>query len=484
MATGRKWSSDDSDNIREEADTDMEQTATVITVKEVKTVGINSLMTKETLQRARGTKEFQIRTTCRGKEIITGVKSVTQNGECSGYEFFKVVSDELSKLEFVGDGINRQSNWKRGEHIGSGAFGKVYEVKDSFLHRNLAVKQVIGCQQDSDKEKAALLKELQILKGLSHPRIVQFYGFCEADDVLSLFMERIKGGSLDKYLKYESKKPLGSSSIRYILKQMLEGVSYLHSKRILHRDIKSDNILMDEHLHIKLADFGVSKVFQEISKATTKQVGTTRWMAPEMFYQSNDYSYEVDIWAIGCTVTEMLTRKRPFYNLKEEHQVLFKLMSPDPSPAYDVPETCPPNLREFLNEVFQKDGSKRPSARDLLLGNPFVTEDDCDETLMKKEKLPAKRKSQKLMPEDEQAIKRHWVWLIEELDATHIISDLISVGVFDVEDKWQILRHASRKKRTEIMLQKLVSAGPGPAFKLFLDVLEKNHRHIADKLRE
>ncbi|CAL1529617.1 unnamed protein product, partial [Lymnaea stagnalis] len=152
---------------------------------------------------------------------------------------------------------------------------------------------------------------------------------------------------------------------------MLEGVSYLHSKRTFHGDIKSANILMDEHLQIKLVDFGLYKVFQQFWPADVP-LGTIRWMAPEMFYPSNDYSYEVDIWGIGCTVVEMVTRKHPFHNLKEYPHVFFKLMSPDPSPAYDLPAACPPNLRDFLNEVFQKDRSKRPSVRDVLLGNPFV----------------------------------------------------------------------------------------------------------------
>ncbi|CAL1532028.1 unnamed protein product [Lymnaea stagnalis] len=99
-------------------------------------------------------------------------------------------------------------------------------------------------------------------------------------------------------------------------------------------------------------------------------------------------------------------------------------------------------------------------------------------------KFTARGQSEKLRPEDEQTIRRHWQLLIEQLDATHVIMELISYGVFDVDDKREIMDHASRKKRTEIMLHKLLNAGPGPAFKRFIDVLDKDHGHIVDRLRE
>ncbi|CAL1542929.1 unnamed protein product [Lymnaea stagnalis] len=104
--------------------------------------------------------------------------------------------------------------------------------------------------------------------------------------------------------------------------------------------------------------------------------------------------------------------------------------------------------------------------------------------VQQEEKFTARGMSESLRPEDEQTIRRHWTLLISEVDATHIIVELISYGVFDVDDKREILGHNSRRKRTETMLQKLLNAGSGPAFARFIDVLELNHKHVVEELKK
>ncbi|CAL1542346.1 unnamed protein product [Lymnaea stagnalis] len=269
-------------------------------------------------------------------------------------------------MQFLGDGIHQPTNWKRRDRIGRGAHGVVFEaIKDD---APIAVKEVSMYEEANSEKSVALYNEINILKCLRHDRIVRYFGHCTSNKDLFLFMEYIPGGSLEVYFKTNS--PLQIQFIRDITKQTLQGVAYLHDNRMIHRDIKAANILMEERFQIKLADFGVSKMFQELSRTATF-IGTTRWMAPEMFTAST-YSYEVDIWAVGCTVIQMLTGSPPFPD-KEEQQVTFHLIKQDLSPLYSLKNINSKETMDFLRSILKNDPKERPKAKTLLENSPFVT---------------------------------------------------------------------------------------------------------------
>ncbi|XP_030066353.1 mitogen-activated protein kinase kinase kinase 2 [Microcaecilia unicolor] len=258
------------------------------------------------------------------------------------------------------------TNWRLGKPLGQGAFGRVYLCYDADTGRELAVKQV---QFDPDspetsKEVNALECEIQLLKNLLHERIVQYYG-CLKDSqerTLSIFMEYMPGGSIKDQLKAYG--ALTENVTRKYTRQILEGVHYLHSNMIVHRDIKGANILRDSAGNVKLGDFGASKRLQTICLSGTgmKSVtGTPYWMSPEVI-SGEGYGRKADIWSVACTVVEMLTQKPPWAEF-EAMAAIFKIATQPTSPQ--LPAHVSDHLRDFLKRIFVE-AKLRPSAEELL----------------------------------------------------------------------------------------------------------------------
>ncbi|XP_051997475.1 mitogen-activated protein kinase kinase kinase 2-like [Xyrauchen texanus] len=258
------------------------------------------------------------------------------------------------------------TNWRLGKHLGQGAFGRVFLCYDADTGRELAVKQV---QFDPDspetsKEVSALECEIQLLKNLFHERIVQYYG-CLRDTherTLSIFMEYMPGGSIKDQLK--SYGALTENVTRKYTRQILEGVCYLHSNMIVHRDIKGANILRDSAGNVKLGDFGASRRLQTICLSGTgiKSVtGTPYWMSPEVI-SGEGYGRKADIWSIGCTVVEMLTQRPPWAEY-EAMAAIFKIATQPTNPT--LPPHVSDHCRDFLKRIFVET-KQRPAAEDLL----------------------------------------------------------------------------------------------------------------------
>uniref|UniRef100_A0A3B3R7T7 Mitogen-activated protein kinase kinase kinase 2 n=1 Tax=Paramormyrops kingsleyae TaxID=1676925 RepID=A0A3B3R7T7_9TELE len=258
------------------------------------------------------------------------------------------------------------TNWRLGKLLGQGAFGRVYLCYDADTGRELAVKQV---QFDPDspetsKEVSALECEIQLLKNLFHERIVQYYG-CLRDTqekTLSIFMEYMPGGSIKDQLK--SYGALTENVTRKYTRQILEGVSYLHSNMIVHRDIKGANILRDSAGNVKLGDFGASRRLQTICLSGTgiKSVtGTPYWMSPEVI-SGEGYGRKADIWSVGCTVVEMLTQRPPWAEF-EAMAAIFKIATQPTNPV--LPAHVSDHCRDFLKRIFVET-KQRPAAEELL----------------------------------------------------------------------------------------------------------------------
>uniref|UniRef100_A0A3Q3ATF6 Mitogen-activated protein kinase kinase kinase 22 n=1 Tax=Kryptolebias marmoratus TaxID=37003 RepID=A0A3Q3ATF6_KRYMA len=262
-------------------------------------------------------------------------------------------------------------NWRQGKLLGRGAFGEVYLCYDADTGRELAAKQVPfdpDCQ-DTSKEVNALECEIQLLKNLRHDRIVQYYGCLRDLDQrkLTIFVEFMPGGSIKDQLKAYG--ALTEKVTRRYTRQILQGVSYLHSNMIVHRDIKGANILRDSSGNVKLGDFGASKRIQTICMSGTgiKSVtGTPYWMSPEVI-NGEGYGRKADVWSVACTVVEMLTQKPPWAEY-EAMAAIFKIATQPTKPM--LPEGVSDTCRDFLRKVFVEE-KWRPTA-DVLLSHPFV----------------------------------------------------------------------------------------------------------------
>jgi serine/threonine protein kinase len=219
---------------------------------------------------------------------------------------------------------------------------------------------------DYSQESVNSIKtEIELLKKLDHPNIVKYIDFVQTKTHINIILEYVEGGSLHSLFKQNGM--LGEYLVHVFVKQVLEGLDYLHSQGIVHRDIKGANLLYTKSGGIKLADFGYSISLSDIDK-TNSIVGTPYWMAPEIIEPKGNISTACDIWSLGITIIQLLTSKPPYYQL-EPYPAMFRIVTDDYPP---LPDNISENLKDFLIKCFNKDPNKRPKSRDLL-NHPWIT---------------------------------------------------------------------------------------------------------------
>ncbi|KAK4686856.1 mitogen-activated protein kinase kinase kinase, partial [Tremellales sp. Uapishka_1] len=276
------------------------------------------------------------------------------------------------------DGKPATLNWVKGELIGKGSYGRVYVALNVTTGDMMAVKQVEMPATDRDKHDRrqigmvdALKSEIALLKDLFHPNIVAYLGCETAEDYLSIFLEYVPGGTIASIYRTPGQGRFEEQLVKYFTRQILDGLAYLHAKNIWHRDLKGDNILVDQNGVCKISDFGISKqtadAYESFGQATNMK-GSVFWMAPEVVHAPNQkgYSGKVDIWSLGCVVLEMWTGKRPWGEM-EQVAAMFELFNKRARPP------LPPDIHlskvalDFLNDkCLAKNPRDRPMATDLL----------------------------------------------------------------------------------------------------------------------
>jgi mitogen-activated protein kinase kinase kinase len=274
------------------------------------------------------------------------------------------------------------NKWMKGALIGQGSFGSVYLALHAVTGELLAVKQVeapspgANSQMDARKKSMieALKREIGLLRDLRHLNIVQYLGCGSSNEYLNIFLEYVPGGSVQTMLN--SYGALPEPLVRSFVRQILEGLAYLHNRDIIHRDIKGANILVDNKGTIKISDFGISKKLEATNilggannnKNRPSLQGSVFWMAPEVVKQTS-YTRKADIWSLGCLVVEMMTGQHPFPDCSQL-QAIFKIGGGRATPT--IPDHASSEAVEFLNRTFEMDHNLRPSAEDLRL-SPFLT---------------------------------------------------------------------------------------------------------------
>ncbi|CAG8489663.1 3656_t:CDS:10 [Paraglomus occultum] len=271
-------------------------------------------------------------------------------------------------------------SWIKGELIGKGTFGKVYLALNVSTSEMIAVKQIELPKTKADRlseRQINLVKsfyaEIELLKVLDHEHIVQYLGYDECGDTVNIFLEYVNGGSIGTCLRIHGRfvEPVVKSFTR----QILLGLEYLHGKGILHRDIKADNILVDEEGCCKISDFGISKksdhafAYDNISNMSLQ--GTIFWMAPEVF--TNGYNAKVDIWGLGCVELEMFTGKRPWEKYTDV-AAMYQLGTEKKAPPIRDDIQMSAEARDMLNKCFTIEPELRPTAAELSK-HPFAKED-------------------------------------------------------------------------------------------------------------
>ena len=221
-------------------------------------------------------------------------------------------------------GRSRDTNrYEPVEMLGHGSYGKVYKARDIEDDSFIAMKKM-NIDLEIEGVPTTTLREVALLKELSHNYIVKLKDVVVTDRKLYLIFEYLER-DLRKVL---NESVLNAEQIRKIISQLLEAVSFCHSRRFMHRDLKPDNILVDSELNIKLADFGLARAYQIPGKPYTSDVQTLWYRAPEILLGCDQYSASLDIWSIGCIFAELIRSRPLFHGASEYNQIteIFRIL--------------------------------------------------------------------------------------------------------------------------------------------------------------
>ncbi|KAF2145457.1 uncharacterized protein K452DRAFT_221434 [Aplosporella prunicola CBS 121167] len=268
--------------------------------------------------------------------------------------------------------------WQQGQFIGGGTFGSVYAAINLDSNHLMAVKEIrLQDPQLIPTIVGQIRDEMGVLQMLDHPNIVSYYGIEPHRDKVYIFMEYCSGGSLAGLLEHGRIED--ETVIMVYALQMLEGLAYLHDSRVVHRDVKPENILLDHNGVIKFVDFGAAKIIARQGKtmaaehAATRQgkqnksmTGTPMYMSPEVIKGENKGRLgAVDIWSLGCVILEMATGRRPWASLDNEWAIMYNIAQGNP-PQMPTRDQLSEQGIDFLKSCFERDPGKRASAAELL----------------------------------------------------------------------------------------------------------------------
>ncbi|MCJ1478693.1 Protein kinase [Lambiella insularis] len=284
-------------------------------------------------------------------------------------------SEVMAKLKKIVTKFDPMASYVKQRKIGQGASGSVYIAKVLSDATSPVAKTVY--KKDGDQARVAIktmdlrnqprkeliVNEIIVMKESLHPNIVNYLDsfLIENDTELWVIMEYMNGGALTDVI--ENNQRISEDQIAAICRETCKGLAHLHGQDIIHRDIKSDNVLLDTHGRVKITDFGFcAKLTADKSKRAT-MVGTPYWMAPEVVRQK-EYGPKVDVWSLGIMTIELIESEPPYLN--EEPLKALYLIATNGTPALKDPDSITTALKQFLSTCLCVDVKSRSNAADLL----------------------------------------------------------------------------------------------------------------------
>lgn len=261
--------------------------------------------------------------------------------------------------------------WRGGLRIGAGSYGRVYKALNGATGEVFVVKQANASRGEDSSHDEALLRELDLVRGLRHPHIVSYLGHEYVDGRLCICLEFCSGGSLRSMV--DEFGAMQGELLQRATHGVLLGLNYLHTHNplVVHRDLKGANVLMDQHFWPKIADFGCSKKCSSLAGSMSfSVVGSFPWMAPEMITaeqtQKRGAGRKADIWSLGCVVVEMASAANPWGRgaIRNGIQAYSIIGRSDRTPP--IPEDLCAEGRSFVDLCLHRDSHSRPLTPDLL----------------------------------------------------------------------------------------------------------------------
>ena len=262
----------------------------------------------------------------------------------------------------------KKINWKRGDVIGKGTFGTVWLGFDLDTGAQLAVKEVdfptdLENDPEAQKKLKNLQRELNFLRTLTHPNIVQYLGIERRELTICIHMEYVPGGSILHLLKKFGSLP--ETVAQKYTKQILSGLTCLHGRGVIHRDIKGANVLVTIDGLVKLADFGNARQLSSMLSVAQSLGGSPYWMAPEVITEVG-HGTSADVWAVGATIIEMVTGKPPWAELPPV-PVLYKIgKTHEPVPMPKKADGFSEELIDLLQCCMKRNPHQRSTVLQLL----------------------------------------------------------------------------------------------------------------------
>jgi tRNA A-37 threonylcarbamoyl transferase component Bud32 len=286
----------------------------------------------------------------------------------------------VNKDDIIGSG--NIEDYIIGSQIGQGAYAIVRSAIHKPTNKKIALKTYEKSKLLDPHRKRCVKREIEILGLLSHQNIVKLYEVIDTSKSLHLSMEYVGGNSLHGYLKRRPNRRLEEIEAVRLFKQILSAIEYCHSKNVTHRDIKLENILLDENNNIKIIDFGFATCFSH-DKKVKLFCGTPSYMSPEIVCRVEYSGPPADVWALGVLLFVLLCGCYPF---KAQHdKELYKKIQYG---QFSVPTNISQGARSLITRIMRTNPDKRPSINDILRDSWIISTEFCKTTETVPDVLP------------------------------------------------------------------------------------------------
>jgi serine/threonine protein kinase len=253
-----------------------------------------------------------------------------------------------------------QKRYEIVRELGRGGMGVVYLARDSVLEREVAYKVLPEGLRSNPNALKNFLREAKAAAQLNHANIVTVYDAGESEHGFYMAMELVEGTTLKEILRQRG--AVSANAVVYIMRQMAAALSYAHGKKVVHRDIKTANTMWTSERQVKIMDFGLAKLMEEVRNATTMISGTPFYMSPEQTL-GRDVDHRTDIYSLGVTIFELATGELPF----QKGNVPYHHVHTAPPDPRSIKADIPTGLSSVILRCLQKaPGERFQSAKELL----------------------------------------------------------------------------------------------------------------------